>query len=322
MMDSEGKVLALLWQLCLVLGGSVEALPSLPERPRHRHRHGRGEKMADMRSILGMFVRFIRPQQAMSGETGAFMWPRAIAVPGWRHQIDVLLRFGLFSLPWFPGWLKGLEAVAGFMRNANSVQSFSRAFAAAGLIGLAQAVRNLSAPPFADWRWGTLYSVAIALQPLYASIATHFDISVFQRCRDASIMALVADTFSSSTWRCQSDFVAWFSGWLTEMQNWIGGCPCHSDLAQGGAATTCPWKGRRFAEGERYVSKSFECALERANGWKEATWGCGHDFLLSAQGAVRAVVAHGRLKFDYLGRLPYLLCQLPSPGGRRRILDQ
>lgn len=106
--------------------------------------------MADMRSILGGFVRFIRPKEARTGEADAFMWPRAIAVPGWRHQIDVLLRFGLFSLSWFPGGLKGLKAVDGFMRNANYVQSLSRAFAAAGLIGLAQAVHNLSVPSFAD----------------------------------------------------------------------------------------------------------------------------------------------------------------------------
>lgn len=50
---------------------------------------------------------------------------------------------------------------------------------------------------------------------------------------------------------------------------------------------------------------------------------CGdHALCLELQGCVRAVCAHARLKFRFLGQLPYLLVQLPTPGAKRRVLAQ
>lgn len=62
-----------------------------------------------------------------------YMIPRALAMPGWMHMWDLMLRQGLCSLPVFQNWLAGLNAVASFLRSTTNLAIFTRRLRQRGL---------------------------------------------------------------------------------------------------------------------------------------------------------------------------------------------
>lgn len=81
------------------------------------------------------------------------MWPLALQVLGWKHQIDLLIRQGLSSMQFFPLWLKRLKAVNSFLRQDTYSQLLAKDLRRRGLEALAEAILAAKLPTFAEWRW-------------------------------------------------------------------------------------------------------------------------------------------------------------------------
>jgi len=246
-----------------------------------------------------------------------------MAVPGWKHQLDLTLRDCLSSLAWFPDWLQKLKAVSSFLRTETYVQQVSHWLKGQGVGGLAEMVKKCSPPNFAEWRWGTLLKVAAAIKPVLLSLIVVFPFALFRKSRNQAQLDLIAEAFSSASWSgWQFDFVLWLSGFITDLMQWGCGCSCHHLQLQSGEVVDCPRKGRRLHEAGRHLEQEQEKALALANSWATETWSCSFAELSDLQGCVRLMVALFTKKMRYLYRLPYLLARLREPGIRQQVYDQ
>ena len=172
-------------------------------------------------------MNFVKPSLNAQPHDAFHTWPRALAIPGWRHQIDLLIRFGVGTLRWFPLWLVRIKALTAFLRNDTHKQAITQRFAVVGLLGLVGVRQRLSIPSFADWRWGTLLGVMHGLMPILDSLIAHLVLADFRNARDTVGLQHIARAFASTDWRKQCDFIHWMAQWLGAMQTWVGGCPCH-----------------------------------------------------------------------------------------------
>lgn len=323
LLDSSGKTFALLWQIFLVAGPDFERVRQFCSRVRAVVTDmGVERKICDMPDVLGDFYSILQPGFVPPSGPMQHLWPRALAVPGWKHQVDLLIRHGLTSMAFFPKWLQRLKALNSFLRADMYSQTLGKALRAVGHVGLAEAVGAVRLPTFAEWRWGTLHTCLKGLLPFLDSLIAHFDPSPFERSREQANMSLIVGALRSPEWRLQCDFVFWFTEWLTHLMEWGCGCACHEVQLRQGADIDCPRKGRRLHEAHMHLTAEMRRALDTANSWTVETWGCGPDFLAQAQGCVRLVYAMGGEKFEFLSKLPYLLAQLHLPGVRDRALEQ
>ena len=89
----------------------------------------------------------------------AWVFPRALLMPGWKHALDGVLQRSLSSLRFFPQWLDRFKAVVSLLRRETAGALWSRALEAHSP-AVAQVLLSISLPSFAAWRWATLFMSA------------------------------------------------------------------------------------------------------------------------------------------------------------------
>lgn len=323
--DAMGKCLALLWQVFLMVGPSYAMVNSFLRRVRSLTTDQGVERLlADFPLVLPAFFRLIDPAFKVAKDTGdALLFPRALAVPGWMHLWDLLIRRGLESLDFFPGWLKGLKALVHFLRGTQHCTVIARNLRQRGLDGAADLVEQARLPNFAAWRWGTLRLCCDALAPILASLRESFDPTLFKDSRDRTGIATMLGALKSKDWAGQFFFVHWFCQWVGDIMNWGKGCSCHEDALRRGEDLECPMKGRRLREAYPHAKRELRSGLAEANEWGPQTWNAGgKPIWLACQGCVRLTFEVGMQKLAFLDKLPYVLARLEEPGVRRRCMDQ
>ena len=113
-LDAGGKLIALLWQLWLMTGPEPEQLRRLLASTRAIVTDCGVERLlADTMDIVPDFFQTLGLKGRLPERT-QHTFPRALAIPGWMHSWDTILRRGLASLPWFPSWLEGFRACVAF----------------------------------------------------------------------------------------------------------------------------------------------------------------------------------------------------------------
>lgn len=169
--DATGKCLALLWQVFLIVGPSYAMVSLFLRRVRSLTTDQGVERLlADFPLVLPAFFRLVDPAfQAQRVTADALLFPRALAVPGWLHLWDLLIRRGLESLDFFPSWLQGLKALVHFLRGTQHSTVIARNLRQRGLAGAADLIEQARLPTFAAWRWGTLRLCCDRLAPILAS---------------------------------------------------------------------------------------------------------------------------------------------------------
>ena len=157
-LDLDGKALALLWQLWLMVG------PTFTEMRRYLGLircvvtdMGTERLLADAPDLLPEFF----AQLGGTGDPSRYprevrLFPAAVQVQGWKHCMDLLIRRGLSSMLFFPGWLEKFKHVCSFLRTASVAEALGKHFRGRGMLILAPYVESASIPTFANWRWGTL----------------------------------------------------------------------------------------------------------------------------------------------------------------------
>lgn len=193
--------------------------------------------LADFPLVLPAFFRLIDPAfQAQRVTADALLFPRALAVPGWLHLWDFLIRRGLESLDFFPSWLQGLKALVHFLRGTQHSTVIARNLRQRGLAGAADLIEQARLPTFAAWRWGTLRLCCDRLAPILASLRATFDATLFKDSRDRKGIATMLAALKSKEWPGQFMFIQWYCAWLGDIMNWGKGCFCHeAELPQGTA---------------------------------------------------------------------------------------
>jgi hypothetical protein len=121
MFSSRGKVFAVLWQLFLIAGPTLAAMRAVCRRIRGVVTDlGTERKLADAADVLPEFMKLIghvvRPSEMHEWQATAHLFPLAVAIPGWRHAVDVLLQRSLCSQDWFPKVLARLKVQSSVSR--------------------------------------------------------------------------------------------------------------------------------------------------------------------------------------------------------------
>ena len=267
--------------------------------------------IADFPCVLPEFFKLVDPGfELVLATEGAKLFPRAVAMPGWMHLWDLVIRKGLCNLRYFPEWLVGLKAIVAFMRKRNYLEVLVRSLRQRGLGGAVDLLKAASLPSFADWRWGTLRACCVAVLSFIDALRMHFDAKLFVESREGTEMRQVLAALRSDIWRRFLDFVAWYCAWLGDLMSWGQGCACHG-ASEG--SERCPWKGRRLREAHAHATAALRRGLEEANQWCEASWGCGTAWL-DMQACVRGTFSLATRKIRFMDRIPYLLAKLGQPG--------
>ena len=154
-----------------------------------------------MPDILPAFFRLIGAPLPPRYKTLPFLFPRAILEPGMRHSVDRMIKKGLNSLEWFPSFLDGLKAVNSFVGDRRKDLMISLRKSGHGAVAdLAHTAKN---PPFAKWRWGTLWMVVQENSKYVISLAATACLEPFRkRAQDPSLIRRVQKAFADPEWFC------------------------------------------------------------------------------------------------------------------------
>lgn len=323
--DAAGKSLALLWQIYLMTGPSFNMVRLFCSRVRSITTDQGVERfLADFPCVLKDFYELVDMKYEVPGKADEAEWlfPRALAVPGWMHLWDLLIRRGLSDLGFFPLWLQGLKAIVSFLRQRQHMAVVARDFRRRGLGGAASVLESARFPNFAEWRWGTLLKCCDALSGILDTLREHFDAQLFHESRDRTGISNMLTALNSGQWKDQFCFVHWLCKWLGGIMQWGRGCACHEKALRAGADIACDKKGRRLNEAFKFATHELQRGLEEANAWGPKSTSSGGSFWLECQAAVRATFELGTRKIKFLDKVPYLLARLAEPGVRQRCLDQ
>ena len=210
-LDALGKTIGLLWQLTLITG--VALLPAYTTRVRSVLTDGGVERLiADSVNILPDFFWFIRANPPANTEDHTQLFPRAIKLLGWKHQMDLIIRKGLTSLVWFPVWVSLTTQVVYFLRNVHYLAGLQKKLNELHLAVLCGQLEALKLPNFAKWRWNTLDFVCVSLNTVVQSLSRHFDVTWFADVRDRVMVRSVQRALSSQLWLEQFELVSWYAG--------------------------------------------------------------------------------------------------------------
>lgn len=324
LLDAAGKCLALVWQIFLLAGPSYFFVRLFCSRVRSiTTDQGTERKLADFAQVLPGFYQMIDAAYRVRDESPMeHLFPRALAMPGWMHLWDLMLRRGLSSLPFFPTWVVGLKAIVSFLRSSVNTAVVVRSLKAKGLTGAAELVERATLPSFAEWRWGTLLSVCKALAGFLETLAANFDGALFANTRDRVGVNAMLTALKSVAWRRRFRFIRWFCEWLGGLMAWGRGCKCHEEQLKAGETVNCQWKGRRMKDAFAHASRELRSGLEEANSWEFSTWSLDSEEAMACQACVRATYHLASQKIRFLDRVPYLLCRLDEPGVKERCLEQ
>ena len=106
LMDTLGKAVALMWQILLSVGPSFTAFRTFCRNVRSITTDLGVERLiVDLQNVSQEFFVFVDPKARQHDDNDEHLFPRAVCMPGWKHMCDGLVRYGLFNLVWFPGWL-------------------------------------------------------------------------------------------------------------------------------------------------------------------------------------------------------------------------
>lgn len=316
-LDVVGKTVALLWQLMLVVG--VDMLQMVCRRVRSLTTDNGVERLIQaLPDFLHDFFVYCRIKPPRGLQQESLLFPRAIRIPGWRHKFDLIIRKGLVGMLSFPAWLKKLKSLVRLMRDHSLLEVLVTGLEAQGAHGLSALLTDAKCPSFAKWRWCTLHACCQSMKGFIRSLAQHFDPVWFAAIRDQEIVRDVLAALRSEHWLSLLDFITWYSQWLTDILEWVGGCDCHPD----DGAASCNYKGRRLAHAYTYASHALREGLGQANDWRIGAFRMSQHSLTEAIGCVRVSFAFGVTALDYLDRVPVLLCRLGQPGVRHRVLQQ
>ena len=140
-----GKCFALLWQVWLVAGPDIGRMRAFTDRVRSFCTDlGAERSVFKVPDLLPDFCRHIGVAVPRSYVRRQFLFPNAMLVTGWHHVFDGVVRFGMFSLKWFPSFLNKLKLMVKFFRNA--LPDLLDALHVAGFGGAA--VVSCTPPPF------------------------------------------------------------------------------------------------------------------------------------------------------------------------------
>lgn len=157
LMDAVGKAAALVWMIFLLAGPAFHSMQGFLTRVRSiTTDQGTERKIADMPWFLDAWFELAGFQRPVQVPPSDWLFPRAMALPGWKHLWDLLIRRGLSSLRWFPGWLDTFKGLTSWLRHRQNIDVLAKDLEDKGRRGLAAVLKSLSLPPFANWRWSTL----------------------------------------------------------------------------------------------------------------------------------------------------------------------
>ena len=313
------KTLALLWQILLMVGAenvqafcrSVRALTT---------DMGTERKLARAPiAILQNFFRHLGSNIFVATDS-PWLFPNALQVPGWKHGIDLLLRRGLWLMPFIPKFMKQVKALVAFLRE--DAELLCDHFRSRGLEGLAALLESMTLPTFAAWRWATLDEVCKCVERFATSLSLFFDAHAFRNTKATVRLRIVAEALASKGWHAQLTFVAWFCRVMTELLSWGGGCNCHGPQHSKAERDSCKNKGRRIGQAYLHAMNWLRCALEEISAWTPGMLGGDLDLLRQGQACMRATWLMAQDKLRVFDEVPCLLTRLDEPGVRDRCLAQ
>ena len=83
-------------------------------------------KIPNFPGVLPEFFYLVDPKfRGPEPACSTWLFPRAVEMPGWMHQFDLLIRRGLSSLSFFPGWVDLMKALISFLRQSQHITSVS-----------------------------------------------------------------------------------------------------------------------------------------------------------------------------------------------------
>ena len=110
--DLNGKLFGLLWQIFLLVGPCFDRLRLFCDRVRGICTDMGTERLiANSRDVLPKFCRLIGIVVPIHAQLREKLFPRSLAIGGWRHIWDTVLKRGCTSLDWFPEWLENFKAL-------------------------------------------------------------------------------------------------------------------------------------------------------------------------------------------------------------------
>ena len=313
------KCLALLWQIFLMVGA---------DRVQEYCRSVRGI-VTDMGSerllckmpvaVLQNFMRHIGSNAFISTDS-PLIFSGALAMPGWRHCFDLVLRRGLWMMPWFPSWVKKLKLLVSWLRD--DLCLITDFLLEKHMGGLASVLESASLPRFADWRWATLNNCLKSLDTFLGSLVRVYEPGPFKKSRDTVRHKAVTEALASPEWLNQFQVLKFYCGVMTDLLEWCGGCRCHGSNSSSSDRAQCLYKGRRLDEAFLHARAHLRLALDEINSWEPRMVGGDIDLLRQIQAVMRGTWMLSCEKIQFLDELPYLLARLHQPGVRDECLRQ
>ena len=189
-LSARGKALATSWMLHLLVGPYPSRFLDVLTRVRSSTSDlGTERKLAHMVDCARDFWAYLGlSKDHLSRRT--WLFPRAVQTPGWAHVFDNLIRLGLSSLVWFPGFPESLKGMLKLLRDHGGdicceLRSLNRE-------AVAQLLESARLPYFAAWRWGTLSDVCKAHQTAHfyaAQMKLIIRSCPLMRCRHRNMVA-------------------------------------------------------------------------------------------------------------------------------------
>ena len=321
MLTAEMKLHTLLWQFWLMVGPDWQQMRWLLEHiVGITTDMGVERLMVDKKDQLPSFFKMIKRPHCKVPHAQDWTFPWAVLVGGWRHIWDTVLRRGCCSWAWFPVWLRRLKHLCRFFRN--NKEAVALQLKTAQLPGLSSMLEQASFPNFAEWRWGTLLDCAAVIDGFFLSLRGRINWTEFSKSKEPQQVSDAKEAFQDSAWYRQLRLVIWLSRWVTENQNWIGGCRCHEEQLLAGEEVECWMKGRRICEASDKIKQEIASALSECNSWRAPDFDGDVPLLVEATGCARMVVALAQEKFSWVSKVPYILARLGEPNIRDEALRQ
>jgi hypothetical protein len=167
-LDAMGKT-AFLWQVWLMAGPRLADFTRFLSRVRGICTDMGIERLLANYFDTGKVFYEVMFSRVIPQELGTHTFPRALAIPGWRHLWDVVLRRGLASLSWFPGWMAGMRSLISFLRVETNMQQMTKDMLSSGFPMVAEIFAKMCLPTIADWRFGAFVSSCAPPSPVRLS---------------------------------------------------------------------------------------------------------------------------------------------------------
>ena len=329
-LDVAGKTLASIWVIFLLVGPDYATVSKFCSRVVAICTDMGTERLiARATNMLPDFYDLILNVKIPAAPPHCtYLFPFAVQAPGWNHGWDIVLKRGLASLSWFPAFLDRLRCLVHFFRTRILVEALARKVSESYPV-ISELIQGVHVVGIAAWRWGTLHTAVSSLDKVIATLAVHWDESLFANAKDPVTLKKASKALASATFRWQFKFVVFFCDWICRIQAWGKGCAALERAKATGTEHLLTDRdrmqcGRRLHEAECYVQAELNRGLREANGWTAESFGFGCSFLDidALKVCCRASFALAQKRHTYLGLCPWLLARLDEPGIKRRCEEQ